>query len=69
MKVRSGWGYVHLVQPIPLVTAVMVLRHRRKNAELVVLLVHNAKMVLPLVVYVVLAVSSSPCSGGISVAA
>ncbi len=53
MKVRSGWGYVHLVRPIPLVTAVVVLRHRGKNAELVVLLVHNAKMVLLLVVYAV----------------
>jgi hypothetical protein len=54
MKVRSGWGSAQMVRPIPLMTVVAVLRHRRKNAQLVVLLVHNAKTVLLLVVYAVL---------------
>ena len=48
MKVRSGWGSVQMVLPIPLMTAEMVLRHRGKNAELVVALVPNAKLVLVL---------------------
>ncbi len=43
---RSGWGSVQVVQPIPLITAKMVLRHRRNIAEMVVVLVAIAKLVL-----------------------
>jgi hypothetical protein len=48
MIVRSGWGSVKVVRPIPLVTAKMVLRPRGNIAEMVVVLVTNAKMVLVL---------------------
>lgn len=48
MIVRSGWGSVQVVRPIPLVTAKMVLRHRGNIAEMVVVLVANAKLVLVL---------------------
>ncbi len=46
MKVRSGWGSVQMVRPIPLITAEAVLRHRGNIAEMVVVLVANAKLVL-----------------------